>query len=315
MRRALLVLLALPAHGLAQTTVPSSGAVTPDTTDSTTINIAQCTGTQNAVRGSADALSLTLNWTAVAKDSVTVPVSGDLFRVYAANQQPAAGQSTGTSCTQPASTSSTFTVNQVGGDIDLNLTNNGGLTYQGQSEAYKDLVAGAGFTCNSTTSTATLYLCVQWVDSSGGIKGWANGTLSLDLRVPTNAPILAANGVTAGDGTLHVNASGNDPLTVTCKALATGDKTAWSSEGSCGGLTISGLTNNVTYSVVVYGLTSAENPSDASNAEPGTPIPTDDFWQHYHAVGGREQGGCGGPAGAAAILAALSLLALRRRKP
>jgi hypothetical protein len=114
---------------------------------------------------------------------------------------------------------------------------------------------------------------------------------------------------------LHVSCTpGSSDSTFEAKA-SNGAETHFSDqESSCSDLRIGGLTNGVTYQVVAYGMNSANNPSPASAAADGTPVPTDDFWNHYKKDGGREQGGCSTGAGALGLLGALSLLALRRRK-
>jgi hypothetical protein len=46
------------------------------------------------------------------------------------------------------------------------------------------------------------------------------------------------------------------------------------------------------------------------------PVVVEDFWRRYNGLGGREQGGCGGGAGALALAALLPLAPrLRRRRP
>jgi uncharacterized protein (TIGR03382 family) len=80
------------------------------------------------------------------------------------------------------------------------------------------------------------------------------------------------------------------------------------------GIRVEGLQNDVTYDVVAYACSAANNPSPASATAQGTPRVYLNFWQTYQLAGGVEQGGCGsGGAGALApLLAALALLRRRR---
>jgi len=301
MRRALLALLALPASTLAQ----STGGIVANTS---TINIAQCTGTPNTEVGLNDTMTLSLLWSVALNSSVSFNTNG-VYRLYAANQQPAAGQGSpvGTSCTTPANSSATgFVSAQVGSDMDAGAQT---ITVA-RDFNMSAVIAAAGFNCTDTT-TATVYLCVQWVNG-GSPDGWATSTLTLDRTTPS-APSLSS--LSAGDGTLYVNCSGGD-ATYKAKATSLADSSVHFSNqlSSCGNLTISGLTNGQDYSVVAYGMNSANNPSLASNSVTGTPVQTDDFWTHYKKEGGRDEGGCSS-GGAAGLLGALALLARRRRKP
>jgi len=299
MRRVLLALLALPASALAQ----STGAIVANTS---TINIAQCTGTPNTELGLNDTMTLSLLWSVTLNGTVAFNTNG-LYRLYAANQQPAAGQGTGTSCTTPANSSTTsFVSGQVGSDLPAGAQ----TTTVPVGFNMSAVVAAAGFNCTDAT-TATVYLCVQWVNG-GSPDGWATSTITLDRTTPS-APTLAS--VSGGDSTLYLNCSGSD---ATYKATATSladSSVHFSSQlSSCGNLNVGGLTNGQEYSVVVYGMNSANNPSLASNSVVGTPVPTDDFWTLYKKDGGRDEGGCSS-GGAAGLLGALALLRLKRRRP
>lgn len=302
MKRALLVLLAMPASALAQT----AGAIIAD---STTINIAQCTGVRNTEVQLDDRMNIGLTWTVDVDDSITTFPSNGFFRVFASNLQPAAGQANGTSCEAMASgVSGTFVHAQLGGNIAATSATMGTK----QSFAMQSIVSAAGLNCTDA-SNVTVYLCVQWYDSTSQPHGWATTTVSLDRTTPAAPTGVRPSG---GDGVLHLTCTGNGDI-ATYKAKATlGSDVKWSSQASsCSDLTISGLTNSQTYSVVVYGMSSANNPSAASAPADGIPVPTDDFYDHYEKADGQEPGGCSTGAGAAGLVSALGLLALRRRKP
>ncbi|HVO19786.1 MAG TPA: hypothetical protein VMU15_11055 [Anaeromyxobacter sp.] len=305
MRRALLVLLALPAPALAQTINLPTGV--------STINIAQCTGTNTGqVPPLSDTMSMDLTWTVAAINSSTI-ATGDQFLLYATTTQPAAGQTiNGTlqgSCTQNSSLG-TISVSPIDtlSATSTTLTSPENITMAA-------IAAGAGISCTSGTST-TVYLCVQWVSSGNAVKGYATTSMAVDLTQPT-APTLSA--ASPGDGALHLSCSASGSgTTFKGQAISETDSTEVHYSGqasSCSNVVISGLTNDQPYYVVVFGIDTNNNPSAASDQVTGTPVQTSDFWQQYQNDGGRERGGCSSAAGAAGILGALSLLALRRRKP
>ncbi len=309
MKRALLVALAglaVPALAAAQT----AGTILPPT-GFTSINIAQCNGAQNTIIGN-DTLTIDLTWT-LNTGSIGFAPSNGTVSLYVSSEQPAAGQGTGTSCTASSSNSSTFVAKKVAntdGTSDIVPT---ALTMT-QTYSLKDIVAAASLTCTGTV-TSTVYLCVQWAVSGNPTAGFATTTLTLDPTAPT-----APSSVTSspGDSVLHLSAQGSTGAT-SCKAFATSSADSSvhpSGQDDCKSLTIKGLTNNVPYSVVVYAINDANNPSPASAAITATPFPTQDFWNHYKQDGGQETGGCSTAAGAAGLLSALGLLlAVRRRKP
>jgi hypothetical protein len=308
MRRALLVLLALPVPALAQTITLQNSV--------TSINIAQCKGTNaGEVPPLSDDMSLSLTWTAAAVSGSTI-ASGDVFRLYASSVQPAAGQtsngSTLTSCTTDLS-GAAITAGQVGSDI-TGLTSTTESTPQSFGTA--TIASAAGLACTAGSTSPTIYLCLQWLSSASAVKGYATTTLTLDLAAP-GAPTLT--GVGAGDGALHLNCGGGTNATSyvgQATSQANAAEVHYSSEASsCSSVSITGLTNDQPYTVVVYGIDASNNPGPASGSQTGTPIPTSDFWQQYRAAGGRERGGCSSAAGAVGILGGLWLLALRRRRP
>jgi hypothetical protein len=309
MRRTLLaLLLGLPgvAFGLTEGEITlTSGA----------INIAQCAGAHNADLRLSSVEDLTLGFTwQVALGSNTF-ATGGTYEIYAAAHEILAGNGTtvSTDCTvlndsgagDPPQRVGTYSFTADG----VSMSTQRDISAQQIAEA-----AGYGGSCAAASANRTIYLCVQWIDSSSGLSGFAKKTATLDLTVPEAPTNLA---VTAGDGKLHVSCSGGSGDSFyQAKAEAAGHTTGFSSvNSSCSDLKISGLANGVGYTVTVYGLDSAYNPSAPSASETGTPVPTDDFWNRYKDAGGPDSGGCSSAAGAAGLLGALSLLALRRRKP
>lgn len=79
---------------------------------------------------------------------------------------------------------------------------------------------------------------------------------------------------------------------------------------------VSGLENGVTYTVTATALDAADNESDASTAEEGTPIHTLGFFDHYVEDGGAETGGCAAAGGltGGGVMAVLAFWLSSRRK-
>jgi hypothetical protein len=305
MRRTLLaLLLGWPAAALAQ----SDGTIT---TGATTINIAQCSGLKSAEVSLSDDMTVDLTWKVALPTDVTFS-SGGKYQLYAANAPLSAGDTaSGTSCTQQASGSSIspFNSSAVGDSWDAPTQ----AISIAKSVSMQAIAAAAKYACDGSADQ-TVYLCIQWTGTLSGQTGWAKATMTLDLT-PPGAP--SSPNASPGDGKLHVSCTGGtSDQTFQARAEASGQTTRFSSPGdTCSDLQISGLTNGVEYTVAVFGIDSANNPSVASDTTTGTPIPTDDFWNHYKKVGGPDSGGCNTAAGAAGLLGGLSLLALRRRKP
>jgi len=304
---ALLLLLAAPALVVAQTTPTTEGTIN---TSGSYINLAQCNGTDPATVEPLLGLSndLGLRWL-VKMDGTAFDTSGK-FQPWAANQQPSTNGTSGlVTCSQPPSGATGFVSNSLEAAFDAPLQN----TASTHSYAMRDVVTKAGFDCSQDGKT--IYLCANWLQNGTTPHGWATGTVTLDLTPPASAPTNLH--LTAGDGVLHVNCDGNSDI-VSFKAKATAAEESQphysNKASSCGDVVITGLVNSRTYTVVVYGMDVADNPSGPSASQDMAPVPTDDFWTHYKDAGGREQGGCS-TSGAAGLLGLLSLLALRRRRP
>lgn len=312
MRRALFALLLVcPVAALGQTI----------TFDSNTINIVQCNGVQNTDAGTSDNLNLGLTWTVQPTTSVTFS-SGGSYKVYVANQQLTAGVSTtypaSVSCTTANSTTSPFLVQQVGNSTYDASTQTVSSVQEISMSSIVSALSTVGYSCAVTSATQTIYLCVQWFDSTGAVNGYALGNVTLSLSQPT-APTIGT--VNPGDGSLYVDYSDSDSSVTNFKVRAvptagTDLTPIFSGEStSTSQIQVSGLTNGQEYQVQVYAFNAANNPSVASAAATGVPEPTDDFWTLYKLDGGKDSGGCSTAAGAVGIFGALSLLALRRRKP
>jgi uncharacterized protein (TIGR03382 family) len=312
MRRALIMLLlAVPA--LAQAQTPAAGSILAD---SNTINLRQCLQTPSGtgVPPLTNELNVGLTWTVDLDDNTFR--TGGRFRLYASTAQTKGDDDEGRSCMQPLSGSgptSTFI-----GEYTETDASSASMLFE-KAVPMDDLAALFGASACTASGDVTIYLCVAWVPPNGADtaeEGWATGTIRLD-RTPPVAP--GSFQIQPGDGRLRITGcTGTGAAEDDFLAAATpvgGGTPKYSSRGEDCDVRITGLTNRTDYSVVVYRIDGANNPSAASAALTGTPIPSDDLWEHYD---GEEQGGCNTGAGAAGILGALSLIAAaaaaRRRK-
>jgi hypothetical protein len=254
---------------------------------------------------------LTLNWTVATAPSGTnqiyeVRASQNLDTSCASgNVVTGAGAITATSATQ-----SFPPVGTLLHPLDL-LTQVSGLT-----------------SCPAAGTNTTIYLCVRLctvactAPVSGGV---ATGNI-LFQNGPPAIPVISV--IKPADGALWVYWSPGTGGSVAAASYTVSAAAVNSIQDvfthEQAGITdtsyrLGGLNNGVKYSVTVKAISVGGNASDPSTAIEGTPQPVDGFWEIYQGAGGREQGGCGGPAGAAsllglaALLGAMRLQRLRRR--
>lgn len=294
--------LALPAVAGAQVT---DGVLQPVAGDEY-VNAAQCKG--------GDTTPTSLVW---STHVTTVFSTGGTYRLFASNTQPGTSGTNLNYCPETDNTANGVRAAQVGQDIDA--------TSQQVTASVDfsplDIVRAAGYDACNATSDQTIYLCVHWYDANGARNGWADGTVKLSLTVPATP---TAVWITPGDSALNVawsagsggavDATQYSVVATTTDAL---DPAGTHSFGKTNDTSYraTGLVNGVTYSVVVYAYSKAGNPSAASAAVSGTPLPVADFWDVYRQRGGTERGGCAsGAGGALALLGTAALLALSRRK-
>ena len=302
--RAALLFCLLPSLAVSQT----SGQILASENSTTgsggrndgNINIAECAGT--GAGGIADAM--TFNWVL----NTTTPTTGSTLTLYLAKAD--------IGC-PPTATAKT--------PLESPLPNT--VTTSGPYQVASQLIGPLGITNCASGALTTLNLCVTELTGTTETAR-AVGTMVLDGTTPS---IPVVTGATPGDGALNVAwdaGTGGSGVSASYKVLATAPAGCVAPacaeshlSGEVTGSTsyrMTGLTNKVTYDVRVIAFTEAGNPSaDYSAPFPGTPQPVDDFWTHYQAAGGREQGGCGlGGDGPLALLALLPLVArLRRRNP
>ncbi|TMB25674.1 MAG: hypothetical protein E6J61_23560, partial [Deltaproteobacteria bacterium] len=205
-----------------------------------------------------------------------------------------------------------------------------------------DLVAGLANGCNDTTKSAaspfTVFFCARRKTTSltSGQTLLANSLQVNFALLPPKAPSVPT--LVEGDQHLHVSWSSNDPgdrtydLFVVARAPGvptppptidlgtvppevTGiQQTSVDVSNVSGGAP---LQNGVTYDMYVRSVDGFGNASAPSDPGSGTPFLVDDFYRHYRAEGGHDNGGGGcssGEAGFLAALAALAVLLGRRRR-
>ncbi len=293
---ALSLLLLDPALALAQTL--TQGQATLSVNDRTDFDLTQI--------NRADCASTTANLTISYLPSVTVALaSGDTYQFFASTSAcPATVPSSGSFASPQSATSTTTQTLDVSGDA---------------------LRAALGQTCTEANDV-TYYLCIYLVGpvgtNSAAVKGTAfSGALTFQMAVPpapaiSVAPANGALDVTLTPGAVTSTETADTGITYQVEASATGYPTVTTPAPptTSTSIRVNGLTNGVSYSVVGNAFSSAGNPSGPSNTATGTPLPFESFWTAYQNAGGREQGGCGGGAGALSLLALLPL-ALRRRRP
>ena len=307
------ILLLVPSLALPQT----AGVLT-----TVPVEVGRAGGPASSSCGTA---SVTLRWT-----SATAAASGNTWRVAVQADTDACPTTTNSA---PVSTASNVVVaNQ--------------LVVSGTTTASSALSPGVietagSVTCVTSGSAADVVknLCVWLVVSPGAGETStpvAAGTFSFQFARPP-PPIL--NGVRPANSALIVDFSRGadsgldnavpdqyrvyvygataDPICiVTPPATVPVDPACliMSPYVPSSGSRVTGLSNNTQYTLQLTAVSSGGNESDPSNTQYGTPLPFVSFWDNYQAAGGREQGGCGGGAGALSLLALLPLT-LRRRRP
>lgn len=145
-------------------------------------------------------------------------------------------------------------------------------------------------------------------------KAAQSPTITYD-STPPEPPVITS--VVAQDGALQINFTAKSDVSTVAVAYesAIGPYTvAPYGPAASGSIQLSGLTNGVTYAVLLLAKDAAGNQSTNSNAMSGTPVPSFGFFSTYHNDGGDTAGGCAAaPAGACPLLA-LGWVARRRRQ-
>ncbi|MGC4000831.1 MAG: fibronectin type III domain-containing protein [Anaeromyxobacter sp.] len=302
MRRALLsALLAVPGLALGQSVPATAGVL--DTLPEF-INIEACNSSSETIGAS---------WKIVP--TVTFATDGT-YRIYASNKAPPSSGDNAHFCPESDNTNEGTFARQIGQSFDAPQ-----VSYSQRQLKAQDLMVAAGLSTACTqTSDVVINVCAHWYTSANSRGGYASGTVTLQLTRPAT-PVI--NSVTGGNHKLHVSLSAGPSgaaettkYRVTVAPVNPADDTAThGAVESTSPVVVSGLLNDVQYTVTAYALSVAANPSEAAATGTGTPVPVDDFWDHYGNAGGAEQGGCSaGSGGLLALLAPLAALILLRRR-
>ena len=300
LRRALLLLLLLPALASAQTTAGTATALVTTQGSSGQANRAECASTTSVA-----------TWSFVA--SITpVVANGDRWRLSTANAN--------SGCT----TSGTIPTG-IGADVLAT-----GATQSVTNVPVNTMATTAGVSTCTQANDVSTSLCVYYLPA-GSVTGWqlaAQGTFNFQMAIPPK-PVISGSApgdsqlgvsVVAGTTTATETATRSITYRVTCTPPA-GGTAVIGGPGNAGVITCSGLVNGTAYTVTATALSAAGNTGPVSDAvgpdASTTPLPFSDFWNLYKQDGGVETGGCGaGGAGAIApALALLAMLVVRRRRP
>jgi hypothetical protein len=187
---------------------------------------------------------------------------------------------------------------------------------QGLEASGADAAALANVTCDDAGESEIVWICAHLYEGSTR-KGHASGQFVVQVRAPS-----PPSGVVAGPASeTSISVQWTPPASTLAEvdhyvAVATDPDGNEFRSGTTDGTdaTIGGLTDGVTYRVVVHAYSLAGNESAASASDDASPAPVDDFWDAYVRAGGVDDGGCStGSAGPLALLAAAAHLRLRRR--
>ncbi len=302
----LLIAVAVPALAFGQT----AGQLTANPSE---VGQSKCASTSTTDE-------LTLSWTINTSNTGRSAIATDTYMV--------AVYASGTACPDANVAPAPSATNVVAKGVAVSTTT---PNTQTTSVTFSAMAAASAVTCPAPLAPASddaEVLCVYLVDSTGVAVGGTNGaaatgTFLFQLARPP-APVL--NSVDPGNGALTANFQAGTSGTPDSLDIATSDSyrvdvhlagaLVASITGTSSPIRVELLTNGTTYDVdvVAFSPSPASNQSAASNSIQGTPLQFDSFWTRYQNAGGREQGGCGGGAGALSLLALLPL-ALRRRRP
>jgi hypothetical protein len=192
-----------------------------------------------------------------------------------------------------------------------------GTTY---STTLGAILAAAGAATCTGDADVTVFVCVALArDGATTTEVSVRNSFKLQFKPPLAPTNLV---VTPGNNALNVSwtapDSTNDPAAVEyrVRVVSTDPRDTTPRETTIGGTSvrIGGLVNGVVYTVTVVALSEGGNESPPVT-DTEAPVPVDDFFTHYRAEGGLEEGGCaGGPAGPLSLLALGALVRAFRRR-
>lgn len=232
----------------------------------------------------------------------TGPAAGDYSQTITSSNWQANRQGT---VTIPVSALPVLTTGTDGGAIDCASSSvQATMTVCGH---YSYITSSLG-TCSSTATDVTVAASPQIIfDTQNPNAPTITAVHSLDsaLGVDVTAASGATTNDTAGGIDVYYRVSGTNQVW-TLGGQGTPDST----------ITVSGLTNNVSYDVAARAIDEANNYSDYSASMTGVPLPTRGFWENYKNDGGAERGGCSvaGGLGLGLVPLLLGAWALRRSR-
>jgi MYXO-CTERM domain-containing protein len=317
MRRALLLaVLAAPGLAAAQTLNQGQIAFYEGQTDlihGPWISRAECQAAQAwQADNTKPAAIVNLSWVTQLTNSATQFPGTAAYRIYASNK----AIQNNTCYTQ-------------GNGTDLNAGQVGEtITGLQQSVALEpaniaQILSAAGQLAGCATSSGDIavYVCVQAFATSDAstIIGVATGQMTLSITPPGSPSGVTAKPADSGALDISWSAPGGSPAAYDYRVTVVNGAdpdTHQQTDIRSLSTTVSGLTNDIPYTISVYARSQAGN----ENATPGTTVATPvfvaNFWDVYHTVyKGQEQGGCSsGAAGPIALLGLAALVAKLRRR-
>ncbi len=190
-------------------------------------------------------------------------------------------------------------------------------------EAGSDDAQVADATTVTTVTSSGCYNAPVSTGSSGNSKGVCTSTILTGGIVIDAGTVTTDETDEAGDiiGTSVSSGSGGISTIPTANAVNLNEGFTVSSESS-GSYTITGLTNGVTYNVVIAAVDGSGNVGPPSPEVCDFPAPVNDFWKLYRTAGGEAGGGfcaleaVGMPVGSTLVFGGVGvgLLALARRR-
>ena len=168
---------------------------------------------------------------------------------------------------------------------------------------------------SAVSDAGAITTCADAGFSDGGVDDSGN-----PINIPNDASCTSQTISVADGGSCNTNALVGGTAGSLLKAFSTGSPTGNTSTS----LSVTGLTDGVTYNVAVAATDSYGNIGPISSSTPpstcGVPAPIDDFWKIYRERGGTAGGSCdvsqteGAPVFGLAMLGLGALWMKRRRK-
>jgi len=215
---------------------------------------------------------------------------------WSMNRTPLSGTKYAVKMSQPGGSCTTTSISDLGTNCYSDfLVSEKDLDSVTDNSFYVPMDAMMGGDCNAGTDKVTNVYVVM---DEGGTVTSQMVAFEVDLQAPGAAAITD---ITPGDGNLTVNwedqsNAGEENLTYKVywcpQAFTNSTKKACKSSSDLTALSyqISGLDNNKKYYVGVAAVDKHDNEGLISELSTGTPVEVEDFFEHYKASGGKENG-------------------------